>query len=1583
MPDISNQLSSEVKELKGVVRELADVLQSTVSTMRDAQDEAADTLSKKKKNNDDEAKVDADGLAIKEKYQEAYEDFSKKSRAERRKELREQIKQHKDDLKHYQNILKNREALGKISKEEARELRKQINLEKEKTKLKESYLDELNSFNKAVEGVSTQIAKFQSGTLGKLFSGFFGKLTAVLGGATLGAAVLNVLNQSDRAFVNIAKAAGTSVAASGSMRKEFIAASGALQQMGLDTEQQAGIVGDIVNTYGKLSHVTQQNLEFTGSLMAGLGMSSEEAVSTLKVMTNTLGMSATNAQEFANTMKNEATRAGVSASLVFRDVTSYSERTNAALLMAPDRLKQAAIRARQLGTSLDETASVAENFDDLESSLGLAQEGAVLFGVSFDAMEMTRLARQRDNVGLQDKVLQSLKGQINAKGEIETTDIAQIKFLERVLGKDYPAVIKAFTLQNKLREMGVEDTKEMSAIEQLMLRDKKDLTNIDAKYLSSIKKEVKTKVKALEAEEKIADLAAKNQAIFEKIGNTFRSALVPLSHNVLDAFIEIFGNGEGIDEALAGFKSTLEGIIPSKDALVEGFKTIKTVVEVISSMLKFVFENPKLTILGSLATMLVGGAVKNKLGLGKNDGSSPLSALYVKMTDGASSMLDSLTDLGGGGGGDDDTDGRKNKKGKKFKGPTGPKNVGKGAKIVGSVMGLLRGAGPKMLTGLKKIFTGAIGKGFLKKIPVLGLFYALYDMVDRFKKGDYLGAGIEFISAVASLFPGIGTGISVALSGINVARDMAGGGKNVVKEGMDAAKNGAIGADVKTPPPMPSSASAPTPSSAPAPTPSSAPVTTPSKPRSGRRGRRSGGGSPIARAAASSASAIPTSVSAMDVEGMSAADLAAQYGIDISQGGYGFSQKEIENMSPQKLKDYLQKNGIEHVDKMSKKQQLKMFAAAKSGKFRVDEFQDGGKIPRGGYSVNKPTVALIGETNEEEIILPTERLRKGLPVDPAVAAELASIGVPGFFRGGKVGVDGGAAGTGLGGKSDLGASLGDAQAATAFATAAGDLTEKEKRLAVSINDTTAAQLEMQNIQDNLNQQRLNDQKKFDLSFLEAVGKHMVSAETFINNNAALMDRMGGVGDFLQNNAQLIGDVGRFLQAKDKKEAAITLALDTLQNKIKSSFGEKGVIANEIIDGLRSGMKPSQAAMKAFGNSLLSDKKAREQKQKEFLAAQDKQLQLEEYFRQQGITDQGEIQEKVSQELDANTKALLAQGDPSSGGGPSVGQQMKESVGEFAVGTQALMASGMSFKDAAKQQLKNQLKQFAMQKAWDMVKMAFDTKKMAAENGADVAKNAASIGPAIASMWAAIVAFAGMLWGVITAFVSGLIAALTPVIIALAPFILIAVIIVALIAALYLLIKFFPEIKKALSKAFKFIGKIVVTIVKTLFNAIKVFTTTIPKAILKAVFKLIKAVAGIFGKIAGSILKGFKKLIGKLNPLNWFSEGGVVTKPTMSMIGETGEKEVVVPVDRIKNGGKVKPEVMSELKSIAPNIVGSGGGSGGAGGGDGGGNDALISEIKMLRQEIAALSNRPIAVTLDGRQVAKSVGERFTDMSNNI
>ena len=76
-------------------------------------------------------------------------------------------------------------------------------------------------------------------------------------------------------------------------------------------------------------------------------------------------------------------------------------------------------------------------------------------------------------------------------------------------------------------------------------------------------------------------------------------------------------------------------------------------------------------------------------------------------------------------------------------------------------------------SGMKIAGKGGL-KSILKKIPILGALVGAGMAYQRAKKGDWLGAGAELLSGIASIFPGFGTAASVALDGLLLAGDLSG-----------------------------------------------------------------------------------------------------------------------------------------------------------------------------------------------------------------------------------------------------------------------------------------------------------------------------------------------------------------------------------------------------------------------------------------------------------------------------------------------------------------------------------------------------------------------------------------------------------------------------------------------------------------------------------------------------------------------------------------------------------------------------------------------------------------------------------------
>ena len=93
-------------------------------------------------------------------------------------------------------------------------------------------------------------------------------------------------------------------------------------------------------------------------------------------------------------------------------------------------------------------------------------------------------------------------------------------------------------------------------------------------------------------------------------------------------------------------------------------------------------------------------------------------------------------------------------------------------KPIGEALGGIKGFGKFLGGGIFKAAGGATMKSVLKKIPVLGLIVGIGLAVKRIMSGDFIGGLLEVASGVASLFPGIGTAVSVGLDLANAGRDM-------------------------------------------------------------------------------------------------------------------------------------------------------------------------------------------------------------------------------------------------------------------------------------------------------------------------------------------------------------------------------------------------------------------------------------------------------------------------------------------------------------------------------------------------------------------------------------------------------------------------------------------------------------------------------------------------------------------------------------------------------------------------------------------------------------------------------------------
>ena len=99
------------------------------------------------------------------------------------------------------------------------------------------------------------------------------------------------------------------------------------------------------------------------------------------------------------------------------------------------------------------------------------------------------------------------------------------------------------------------------------------------------------------------------------------------------------------------------------------------------------------------------------------------------------------------------------------------KALGLGKAAAGGMAGVAGSAAKSAAGGVAKAATSAGAKTVLKKIPVIGALAGLGFGASRLIGGDVTGAGMEVLSGLASVVPGIGTAASLGIDAALIARD--------------------------------------------------------------------------------------------------------------------------------------------------------------------------------------------------------------------------------------------------------------------------------------------------------------------------------------------------------------------------------------------------------------------------------------------------------------------------------------------------------------------------------------------------------------------------------------------------------------------------------------------------------------------------------------------------------------------------------------------------------------------------------------------------------------------------------------------
>ena len=478
-----------------------------------------------------------------------------------------------------------------------------------------------------------------------------------------------------------------------------------------------------------LQEPARKSLQLTAGRVERLGGSAQDLGKHVEFMGKAFGVSAKDAEKMFTGVMSSAQDLGLTGA---EAAATFREFSGQMALYGPrigKKFREIAAGAKASGLEIAEVVSLGEQFDTFEGATrAVGQLNAYLGGPVLDSMEMFYLQTEKGPEAVQKHVVESLRAQGKS---IETMSYSEQKAFAETLNMKVGGFQKLMGFQSK---------------------------------------------EAKEAEEKAKKEEKRQERYNRVLGKT-----VSFAEQIAQMMQSAFGDPEvmkGIQAIAKGFGEFLGHMKPTLRLLGGIMGKVMTFV---GEMLKKAGPGTVLGILaGGLGFKMISGLLGRFLGTGANikavlgkgggkPGGSAGNPLFVRVV-GTS-----------GAGGTDPFIGpvrqraqRGTKERKALAREKWTERNRNKARFGFMGRGTARGM-PTGRKGLGKILgKGLLGAG-LKKIPGLGALAGLGFAAPRLMKGDFLGAGMESLSGLASIIPGIGTAASVALDASLMARDATAG----------------------------------------------------------------------------------------------------------------------------------------------------------------------------------------------------------------------------------------------------------------------------------------------------------------------------------------------------------------------------------------------------------------------------------------------------------------------------------------------------------------------------------------------------------------------------------------------------------------------------------------------------------------------------------------------------------------------------------------------------------------------------------------------------------------------------------------
>jgi len=230
--------------------------------------------------------------------------------------------------------------------------------------------------------------------------------------------------------------------------------------IGATMEDVVAVTNEIAGDFGvgavEASKMSAQLLDTAKAV----GMSNEEAAKLSGILQTTSGLSAEQAEELTEGAYQLAQANNVAPKAVMQDLAASAEEFASFSKDGGDNLVKAAIQARALGLSLQDTAKISEGLLNFQDSITKEVEASVLIGRQLNLQKARELALNNDIEG----AMRAVVDQVGSESEFNKLNAIQRKALADSIGVEVSQLAKMVANSEKANVVAGETAKSFGDI---------------------------------------------------------------------------------------------------------------------------------------------------------------------------------------------------------------------------------------------------------------------------------------------------------------------------------------------------------------------------------------------------------------------------------------------------------------------------------------------------------------------------------------------------------------------------------------------------------------------------------------------------------------------------------------------------------------------------------------------------------------------------------------------------------------------------------------------------------------------------------------------------------------------------------------------------------------------------------------------------------------------------------------------------------------------------------------------------------------------------------------------------------------